>query len=155
MPITVEYYSDNTLIYDPLDPVTTQADDGFIVNTDDSCSTYDATAGTLANFTGNLLNTDVEVTGAGTFASGVATSITFHKIGDVTSGPGAGNEGTVNLLLNDNLSNWLTYNWNYDCDNADGDDNTTTGVDTEPCGTASFGIYRGDDRIIYWREVFQ
>lgn len=33
---------------------------------------------------------------------------------------------------------------------ADGDGNP----DGDPTGTASFGLYRGDDRVIYWREVF-
>lgn len=151
MPIKTEYYSDNTLIYDPLDPVATQADDGFILNTDDSCTTYDATAGTLTNYTGNLSTGETTVTGAGLFAAGIA-NISFNA-------SGAGNEGSVTLLA-DNISSWLTYNWYVDCDNIDGDGDITTGIDATACGlfasfgTASFGLYRGDDRIIYWREVF-
>ena len=148
MPLRVEYYSDNTLIYDPGDPATTQADDGFILNPDDSCTTYDATAGALPNYTGNLSAGETTVTGAGSTVAGVA-SINF-------SAPGAGNEGTVNLLAN-NVSSWLTYSWNLDCDNADSDNDITTGIDAGLCGpvaTTSFGLYRGDDRVIYWREVF-
>jgi len=38
--------------------------------------------------------------------------------------------------------------------NADGDQNITTDVDTGAFNTASFGILRGDDRIIHWREIF-
>jgi len=143
MPLSAEYYSDSGT---PAD----LTDDGFILNPDDSCSGYDATVGALTNYTDNLSPGDVTVAGTGTVAAGVA-NITF-------SAPGAGNEGSVNLLLNTTSSpNWLTYNWNVDCDNADADDNLTTGIDTGLCGPfgkASFGLYRGDDRIIYWREVF-
>lgn len=141
MPVKVEYYSDNG--------TATTTDDGYVTSTDDSsCSTYDAPNGTLGSFTGNLSNTptaEIAVTGTSSVTSGVG-NITFHKPGDITLGPGAGNEGSVNLLLN-NISNWLTYNWGKDCD---GDAANDTGA----CGTASFGLYRGDDRIIYWREVF-
>lgn len=132
MPLKIEYYSDNAT---PAD----LADDGFVLNTDDSCTTYDATTGTLANYTGNLAAGETTVTGAGTIVAGIG-NITF-------SAPGAGNDGSVNLLAN-NISSWLTYPWGVDCD---GD----TVNDTGACGTASFGLYRGDDRIIYWREVFQ
>ena len=141
MPLSIEYYSDNTLIADP-------SDDGYILNTDDSCTTYDATLGALTNYTGNLSTGETTVTGAGSVSAGLANII--------FSAPGAGNDGSVNLLAN-NVSNWLTYNWNVDCDNADADDDITTGIDAGTCGpfgTASFGLYRGDDRIIYWREVF-
>ena len=152
MPLRIEYYSDNTLIYDPLDPITTQADDGFILNTDDSCTTYDATAGTLTNYTGGLSGGETTISGAVTESNGIL-NITF-------SASGVGNEGAVTLLAN-NISSWLTYNWNVDCDNADGDGDITTGIDATACGlfgpfaTASFGLYRGDDRIIYMREVFE
>jgi len=141
MPLNIEYYSDNTLIADT-------SDNGFILNTDDSCTTYDATLGALTNYTGNLSSGETTITGASAIAAGLA-NITF-------SAPGTGNDGSVTLLAN-NISSWLTYNWNVDCDNADADNDITTGIDAGLCGpfgTASFGLYRGDDRIIYWREVF-
>ncbi|MCK5386410.1 MAG: hypothetical protein KAJ39_04450, partial [Gammaproteobacteria bacterium] len=143
MPVKIEHYSDNS--------TATLTDDGFITNTDDTCTTYDATAGTLTNYTGNLSIGETTVTGAVAGTPGLA-NITF-------SAPGAGNDGSVNLLAN-NISSWLTFNWNVDCDNADGDGDITTGIDAVACGlfapfgTASFGLYRGDDRVIYWREVF-
>ena len=131
MPLRIEFYTDNAT---PAD----LTDDGFILNTDDSCTTYDATAGTLANYTGNLSSGDTTVTGAVAVSPGLY-DITF-------TAPGTGNEGSVNLLT-DNISSWLTYPWGIDCD---GDSVNDTGA----CGTASFGLYRGDDRIIYQREVF-
>lgn len=39
-------------------------------------------------------------------------------------------------------SSWLKFDWN-------GDGN----FDNNPTGTATFGLYRGNDRIIYWREI--
>lgn len=145
VPLTIQYYSDNAT---PAD----LTDDSFVTNANDSCSTYDAPNGTLANYTDNLSSGEVAVTGTATVSSGLG-NIIFHKPGDSTAGPGVGNEGSVNLLL-DNISSWLTYSWGIDCDNADGDNDTSTGVDSGACSTASFGLYRGDDRIIYWREVF-
>lgn len=140
MPLYVEYYSNTAT--------------DFILNTDDTCTNYDATLGTLTNYTGNLTAGETIITGAVAVSPGIA-NITF-------SAPDTGNEGSVNLLAN-NVSTWLTYNWNVDCDDADGDGDITTGIDTGVAGqcglfgsfgTASFGLYRGDDRIIYWREVF-
>jgi len=55
--------------------------------------------------------------------------------------PGANNTGDIGVTLVSPI--WLQYDW-------DGDGNH----DNDPFGTASFGLYRGDDRIIYWREVF-
>ena len=141
-----EYYSDNG--------TASTADDGFILNTDDdngaTCTTYDATAGLLSNYTGNLNSGETTVTGIS--PSPVSSGTSYIGF----SASGAGNEGSVILLAN-NISSWLTYSWNIDCDNADGDNDITTGVDAGLCGPygiASFGLFRGDDRIIYQREVF-
>jgi len=55
--------------------------------------------------------------------------------------PDANNTGDIGITL---ISpTWLKYDW-------DGDGNH----DNDPTGVASFGLYRGDDRVIYWREVF-
>jgi MSHA biogenesis protein MshQ len=35
---------------------------------------------------------------------------------------------------------WLEYDW-------------SGGGDEDPKGTASFGHFRGHDRVIYWREI--
>lgn len=54
--------------------------------------------------------------------------------------PGAGYTG--NMDINGIAPVWLQYDW------------TGTGTLSNPSGRASFGLYRGDDRIIYWREQF-
>jgi MSHA biogenesis protein MshQ len=36
---------------------------------------------------------------------------------------------------------YLQYDWD------------SNGSDDNPTGIATFGIYRGDDRIIFWREL--
>jgi len=54
--------------------------------------------------------------------------------------PGAGFTGNVDVT--GNVDNWLQFDWR------------GAGV-TNPVGRATFGIYRGDDRIIYWREKFE
>ncbi|MDH5371036.1 MAG: hypothetical protein OEW99_13495, partial [Gammaproteobacteria bacterium] len=69
MPLSIEYYSDNTLIADT-------SDDGFVRNNDDTCSSYDATLGALTNYTGNLSTGETIVTGAGLITAGQA-SIAF------------------------------------------------------------------------------
>ena len=139
MLVSSEYYSDFAT---PADT----SDDDFILNTDDSCSGYDATGGSLVNYTDNLTAGDTSVSGAGTLSAGEGL-ITF-------TAPGNGNDGKVNLFLN-NVDAWLLYNAGIDCDNADSDNNRNTGTDAGACGTATFGIYRGDDRTIYWREIFK
>lgn len=53
--------------------------------------------------------------------------------------PGAGFTGNVDVT--GIVDSWLQFDW------------SGTGA-TNPTGRATFGIYRGDDRIIYWRERF-
>jgi acyl-[acyl carrier protein]--UDP-N-acetylglucosamine O-acyltransferase len=43
---------------------------------------------------------------------------------------------------------WLKHNWNYEPETSAENDLQN------PQATATFGVYRGNDRIIYWREVF-
>ncbi|MGD8525353.1 MAG: Calx-beta domain-containing protein, partial [Thioalkalispiraceae bacterium] len=136
MPLRFEYYSSGGA-------------GGYVINSDDSCSTYSASgAGThFANFTQNLAAAEIASSGSGQAIAGLYDSATpnpvlLHLPGNTTQGPGVGNHGSVNFILN-NISDWLKYNWNYDCDNADGDNNITTGIDAGLCGpyaNASFGL---------------
>ncbi|WP_338021783.1 DUF6701 domain-containing protein [Alkalimarinus coralli] len=57
--------------------------------------------------------------------------------------PGNGNDGSVKIRHA--FEWWLKYDW-------DGSGSISGSVDA-PSATATFGRYRGHDRIIYWREV--
>jgi len=54
--------------------------------------------------------------------------------------PGAGHTGYMDVT-GTVVPVWLQYNWN------------GAGL-TNPSGRAAFGLFRGDDRIIYWREQY-
>ncbi len=56
--------------------------------------------------------------------------------------PGENFTGDIGITLTS--PTWLQFDW-------DGDGNH----DNDPSGVSSFGLYRGDDRVIYWREVFE
>ncbi|WP_158965648.1 LamG domain-containing protein [Paraglaciecola sp. L3A3] len=87
------------------------------------------------------------------------------KIGDlIFNGPNS--QGEVLLQLNTLLApttwpEYLNYDWNGDkviCNLAtcpDGPDSGSAADETDyPNATISFGLFRGNDRIIQWREVF-
>jgi hypothetical protein len=115
----------------------------YVVNEDDSCTTYDAS--------------NVELT-SGTLSKDL-TSIALSKystsINDLTgqvengatqsmalSAPGPGNQGTINIIYL--IDSWLEYNMN---------DLDAILFDENPSATATFGLFRGNDRIIYRREI--
>lgn len=155
IPMTAEYYDGNS----------------FIINTDDAC---------LSGVTLSLLNsTDSLTVGNGTSRSqtciwdngSVAGNLSgsngcdaiglaseqyigkpiagayslYLKQPDTTAWTIPANPifGNVTIQSN-NVPSYLQYDW----DNNGTHDNSPTGIGT-------FGIYRGDDRIIYWREVFK
>ncbi len=57
------------------------------------------------------------------------------------SSPGSGNTGTLNLEVDLSAFPWLQFDW------------YGTGAVDHPDVKATFGVYRGHDRIIYWREL--
>lgn len=109
----------------------------FVTNTNEYAQAVDAV---------DLDVTDIDLspgittpTGDGFFASGVSRDITL-------STPGEGKRGNVKIEYD--VPSWLLYDWK----------NTDTFLDgpytDKPSATATFGIHRGNDRVIYWREVF-
>ena len=63
------------------------------------------------------------------------------------SQPTDGSRGQIRVTYED-VPTWLKFNWNTNDENNDGNI-----FDDNPSGVATFGLYRGNDRIISWREV--
>ena len=124
-------------------PITAEYWNGaaFITNAaDNNCTTIPINSGTttLATFSGNLNNGETNYgVGNGVIAVGRAPTQLLQL-----SAPGNGNEGSVGVTLNTTAWPWLQFDWNGD------------GIlDTSTSATASFGTYRGSDRVIYWQET--
>ena len=130
VPVMAEYYLD--------------ANTGFVTNTEDSCSTFSSGNVQFSNRIGNL-STDPAIIGAPmsvTMASGLG-SIPLVA-------PGSGNDGSVDLTLDLGTTGanmpWLQYDWPND-GNQDGL------LDDNPTATATFGIFRGRDSMIFFQEL--
>lgn len=145
VPTTVQYFDGN----------------GYVTNTlDSNCSTIslslsdpDATDSLTAGTGGSngqtcIWDDDGESGSSNCSAGSVLPGLGIRQFaepplaGDFNTwlmAPGAGNTG--NMDINGTAPIWLQYNWN-------------GGGLTDPSGRASFGLFRGDDRIIYWREQF-
>jgi len=106
---------------------------GFITNLSDSCTSYNASKISLTDISLDPALTNV-LGGTGNFLAGKTQEIKLEA-------PGSGNQGAIGVLYD--AYNWLEYDW--DSDGAH-DDN--------PSALATFGVFRGDDRVIYWREVY-
>jgi MSHA biogenesis protein MshQ len=121
----------------------------WLLNTDDNCTSiaFDENADHIvlepsgsADITGDINN----ISSTGTLLLGVADDGNDLLL----NAPGI--EGEVELQLNPNndatgWSNHLNYDWNAD---------TLINADDQPKATVTFGQFRGNDRIIHWREVF-
>ncbi|EGQ9964459.1 DUF6701 domain-containing protein [Vibrio cholerae] len=130
-PIYVEHFTNN----------------GFVRTIEDSCTALPAISG----FT---LQSDPNNNGYTVLTTGVAVPpqvLAEHSAADLNSGqrairfsaPGAGARGVIDSVLDLNAHNllWLA-------EDKDGDGN----FDQTTQGRAQFGLYRGSDRVIWWRE---
>ena len=111
---------------------------GFVVNQDDNCTSYDANNISLnATVNDNSLDPDdIEAVGdTGDFIDGKTQEIAlkFKVLGDESHGE---------VGVSYDTYDWLKFDWKVD------------GVYINPSATATFGLFRGNDRIIYMREVF-
>jgi hypothetical protein len=113
------------------------ASDRYVINEEDSCTPYDAINITLTS--GTL---DKDLTGVnnvkGRLEGGKTRAITL-------TAPGTGNQGSIEVEYT--IYDWLKYDWDW---------NGVVAKDyvQNPTATAAFGLFRGNDRIIYQREVF-
>ncbi|HGS4605882.1 TPA: DUF6701 domain-containing protein [Vibrio cholerae] len=130
-PIYVEHFTNN----------------GFVRTIEDSCTALPAISG----FT---LQSDPNNNGYTVLTTGVAVPpqvLAEHSAANLNSGqrairfsaPGAGARGVIDSVLDLNAHNllWLA-------EDKDGDNN----LDQTTQGRAQFGLYRGSDRVIWWRE---
>jgi len=79
------------------------------------------------------------------FSTATAVNITAGDAGLRFSAPGATNTGSISVDIDLSTYPWLQFDWNQD------------GAFTDaalPTAEFRFGSYRGNDRIIYWQEVF-
>jgi hypothetical protein len=107
------------------------------LNEDDYFSTFDATD--------LLLSTELSTSagGAGTVDGGKPLD---SKSGFLLAAPATiGNLVPEVTVTWQNLPAWLQYNW---------DNNAIIDNNDAPTAIATFGIYRGNDRVINWREVY-
>lgn len=98
----------------------------WLTHATNSCTSFSSTKVTVAP---SLAVTNILT---GQFTSGEFADLSI-------SAPGAGNVG-AHIISYETLP-WLIFDW---------DDN---GIEENPSATAQFGRFRGNDRIIFWREV--
>lgn len=126
-PIYVEHYTSN----------------GFVRTTDDSCTSLPS----INNFA--LQSTDYDVTTTGVpvppqvLAGLTSSNLSQGKSAIRFSAPGAGITGYIDSILNLNTHDLM---WLAEDKDSDGSFDQTTQ------GRAQFGLYRGSDRVIWWRE---
>ncbi|MFW5824594.1 MAG: DUF6701 domain-containing protein [Marinobacter sp.] len=101
---------------------------GFAVNADDTCTDWAVDSDLQDEEQHHTLASRGE---SGTFVAGAAEPLVLEPNGE---------RGEDDLTWQ-NLPDWQQHAWN--------GDNSLQG----PSATATFGVYRGHDRIIYWREV--
>ena len=110
----------------------------YVINTNDSCTQISVpVSGNGLTFAGNLTvaMTTLSLNG---ISSGMGSTLLGNG-NPVWTKPGANNTGYVDMIISS--PNWLKFDWN------------GTG-DTNPFARATFGIYKGNDKIIYMREVY-
>ena len=105
----------------------------FILNTNDSCSTYNSADLSFSNRVG--LPADPAAAGAGTFSNGL-----HDPLNPITLNSGT-NIGSVDATWN--VPNYLEFDWDAD-----------TFFDDDPTGKATFGIFDINPRRIHIREVY-
>jgi len=115
----------------------------YVMNTDDDCTALPAMM--------SLTGTDGSVVGSPYTGVTVDTGNSdFSYRANLDSGsadfrfssPGSGNTGSIDLGVDMSPLTWLRHDWDSD-----------GSMDDPAPVSATFGQYRGNDRIIYWREV--
>ncbi|WP_158771954.1 DUF6701 domain-containing protein [Paraglaciecola sp. L1A13] len=135
-------------------------------NPEDSCTAIDLTESAgqiILTPEGSIdITADIDsVSSSGDLVNGVSIgSFNFALLGNASNnGPGAAGVVKVSLDPSENTPAWAEYmnfDWNSDgyiCANSSQCSSESVELD-EPSSLITFGIFRGNDRIIHWREVF-
>ena len=109
----------------------------FATNVLDTCTTYTQSQASLSGFGGNLAVGETSI-----IAPATATALVSGNSNPSTplllSAPGIGHDGSVNVTLD--APAYLEFDW-------------AGAGSTDPSGNARFGRFRGNDRIIFWKEL--
>jgi len=104
----------------------------YITNGDDNCTAFNKDQMVLSNNTIDPNGHDGSPA-TGLMVSGITTALFLNATGE---------QGKVNVGYQ--TLEWLKHDW----DKSDADETP----DQDPSAIATFGLFRGNDRIIYWRE---
>ncbi|MEW6981171.1 DUF6701 domain-containing protein [Colwelliaceae bacterium 6471] len=119
------------------------ASEKFVVNSDDSCSALLHVNAVTENLLLSNISLNPLLSGVNDVNETVNDGIS--RVFELTA-PGANNRGALGVSYN--TPSWLKYDWNDIDELSDG-----VIYDDNPTAVATFGLFRGNDRIIYWREV--
>ncbi len=124
------------------------ASGNFVLNTADNCSTLVSAISTSPAGTAGAGSISGITVGAGSSTLSFQSTLISGEGGFSFSAPynsaspGLNYTGSVDVDVDLSAVDWLRYDWD-----ADGS------LEDHPTRSATFGQYRGNDRIIYWREV--
>ena len=123
---------------------------GFISNVDDNCSAIDIGL-SVNDSDGNAVSAPYTGISVGDGSSDMSYNATLvNGSGEFSFSPpglaAAGNDhtGSIGVVVDLGTMPWLRFNWDASADGS---------LEDAPQRFATFGQYRGNDRIIYWREV--
>lgn len=122
----------------------------WLINQDDSCTKVALTdvqypAGAASNSANRLVTIGSSGSTMGRYSYLADDVINFNEgdAGHSYSAPGAGNTGSFNTAIDLTDYPWLRFDWDGDNDYSDV---------LIPENQINFGSYRGNDRLIFWRE---
>ena len=115
-------------------PVRTEYYNGssFALNPLDNCTTYDSSNLLLNNYQGNLASGETTASGSGSLLSGIGNDLSL-------SAPGVGNDGSVDLTLDLSQATGVNMEW-------------LRPNGSDPTAKVTFGIFKGNNHLIYMRE---
>ncbi len=112
----------------------------FITHTNDSCTPIN-----ISHLKFNSGSNPITV-GSGTSTASIANSPLVQGKGDLSlTSPGVNNMDSIDISSTTILTTfpWLSYDWDSDGSN-----------DNSPSARVTFGIYKGNKKLIYFREIY-